>query len=412
MDTVSIPIQSVRGTGPVEHEIDRGVGKERETSTASRIGRALRNPQAGLKRWCASGQVRLTLLWLKRAPKRYYLYLVLLLLPLFLPLWSGPRPRCFELQGDSETMGRQFGRKALVAVRLLCRVYIRGFICHNDGGVYQERIGKALSLRPQIAPVYRREIEALAEAAGVDPAAILLGNSFIDLGYSACGCRAVVLNTGKHLLHAHNLDWDSIGGLANWSISIIRRTPGDGRFRTVSVGLPGMVGSLDIINEHGIALSLNQVGYGDGTPVEPVFIKMRRIAEHCATFAEARDEILKATPNMPFILTLSSAAERLAAVYEPMTGIVRERLPRNGCIAADNVTWGKDSSRSRVCKAVQVAGATSVEDLRGLLRHPEIMLDCNIYSVIFDYAGNRLHLASGRIPAAAATFRSYPLFTE
>lgn len=346
----------------------------------------------------------------RRVPKRFVVYGVLGVVGICYAVWDGPKPREFNLRGGPAEMGRDYGRGSKHSVRLLCRVYVKGFICRNDDSVYASRCRKAMTLWDCIAAPYQEEIAALAAATGVDRAAVVLGNSFIDLGYSAYGCRAVAVETSGGLLHAHNLDWDSVGGLAKWTISIVRRAPDDGRYRTVSVCLPGMVGALDIVNEHGLALSVNQIGYGNGDPVEPVFLKVRRIAETCRTFAEAREQILASSCNMPFILTVSSAPERSSAVFEPMGRRISVRMSRSGRVAADNVTWGENSSRSGVCRAVHEAPLGTVADMQGLLRSSDVLLACNIYSVIFDYTGRRLLLASGTIPAAEENYREYALF--
>jgi hypothetical protein len=48
--------------------------------------------------------------------------------------------------------------------------------------------------------------------------------------------------------------------------------------------------------------------------------------------------------------------------------------------------------------------------MQAILRHPEVLLACNIYSVIFDAARNRLYLASGSTPAAVRPYRVHELF--
>jgi len=345
-------------------------------------------------------------------PKRYWVYAAILLALALSPWWRGPAPREFRLHGGAEDMGTQFGRQARLAVRLLCRVYVKGFICRNNETLYRKRCGEAMRLRDSLAPAYRMELDTLAATAGVDPAAVLLGNSFIDLGFSAYGCRAVAVQTPTGMLHGHNLDWDSVGGLANWSISLIRREPGDGRFRTVTVGLPGMIGALDIANDQGLCLSLNQIGFGRGATAEPVFVKLRRIAETCATYDEARRELLAPAPDMPFVITLSSAREGRSGVFEPGVRGAVERPARQGRSWADNGTWGAEvrAADSALGQVVTAARLESPAEVQCVLRHPQVLMGCNIYSVIFEPARNRLHIASGRTPAAAGHYRSYELF--
>ena len=50
------------------------------------------------------------------------------------------------------------------------------------------------------------------------------GNCFLDLGNAKAGCRSLVVVTNNVFLHAHNLDWDNLGGLGRWSTCFIRRS--------------------------------------------------------------------------------------------------------------------------------------------------------------------------------------------
>ena len=349
---------------------------------------------------------------LRRLPKRYLLYAAFLVALLCFRLWDGPRPQQVHLAGSPEAMGTQFGQATRLRVKLLCRVYVRGFVCRNQPELYASRGQAAMGLWPHIGAPYQRELVALASAAGVDREAVLLGNSFVDLGFSAVGCRAVAALTPRGMLHGHNLDWDSVGGLANWSITLIRRDPDDGRYRTVAVGLPGLVGALDIANEHGLCLSVNQISCGNGHAAEPALILVRRVAETCRTYAAARREILAAAADMPFALTVSSAREGLSGVFEPGRQTVTERPAAAGRSWADNATWGAadDGARSALGQVACTARLHTADDLQAVLRHPQVLLACNIYSVIFDAAGNRLYLASGSTPAAPRAYRVYELF--
>ncbi len=350
---------------------------------------------------------------IRSIPKRFYFYGIAVVLIAFLFFWDGPPPSMIELHGSPSEMGKQLGSEKKLYIKMLARVYIRGFICGNDSGISAQRRTKAMELWDYILPAYQEEIASLSSSTGVDKSWIMLGNSFIDLGFSAHGCRSVVRELpDKTLLHAHNLDWDSLGGLANWSICVVRRRPSDGRLSSVSIALPGMVGALDIVNEKGICLSLNQVSFGRGEKREPIFFTMRRIAETCSTFAAAREEILACPPDMPFILTLTSFTEKTAAVFEPFNSRIVERRLQNSALAADNVTWGDETSASGPITTACSVPVRNTEELKQALRHKAVMLPCNIYSVIFDYNRNRFLLASGQTPAAEQAYREFALFPE
>ena len=249
----------------------------------------------------------------------------------------------------------------------------------------------------------------MAAAAGVEQAALAYGNCFLDLGNAKAGCRSLVVATNDLFLHAHNLDWDNLGGLGRWTTCIIRRKPTDGRFQTVAIGFPGMVGALDIINEKGLALSFNQLGFGKGTVSEPVFIMMRRTAETCSSLEAARKEILQATTGMPFIITVSDASSGQASIFERLQDRIVER-PARGWVAGCNAAQGTVIGGTRLDQVVGAAQITGVADVYKLLSNPDVMMGSNIYSVVFAFRLNRLLIASGEVPAAAGRFREYLLF--
>lgn len=345
----------------------------------------------------------------RKTPKRFYAYAVCLVLMGYLAVWDGPRPRNIVLSGSPEAMGRRFGKRNRTAIRLLHSLYVKRAVCGSET-VYASSCAKAGRAFVRLRPVYQRELLALSRGSGVELDGLMLGNCFLDLGLGSAGCRSLVFHNGRDLYHGHNLDWDSLAGLAAWTVSVVRRSPDDGRFSTVSIAFPGMIGALDIINAHGIALSFNQLGFGSSECEEPVFIMMRRIAETCMTYAEARHQILSAPRGMPFIITLSDAMSGESGVFERVRADVTERRALDGLVTADNVAWGEEVPRSTVERRARQCRVSCTEDVQQAFRHPDIMLACNIYSVIFHFAQDRLYIASGRIPAATHEYRTYPLF--
>jgi hypothetical protein len=311
-------------------------------------------------------------------------------------------------------MGQAHGRQCKWSIRLLCHAYLKRFLCRNSAPLLEQRRRQALTLESLVEPRLLRELRATGEGAGVDSGLLLLGNSFLDLGYYGGGCRSVVWNdtgTSGWFLHAHNLDWDSVAGMADWGICLVRRTPDDGRHPTVAVALPGLAGVLDVVNVHGLALSLNLVQFGrPETAREPGFLLMRRIAETCVTYEQARAELLKVSPHTPFLYTLSSATERRAGVFEPFPAGYRERVLADGRISSANDCWGGNDVPNVVNQTVKAAVLNGPQDMKELMASGGVLLGCNIYSVIWDYDHNRMWLASGRTPAAPRGYREFRLF--
>jgi uncharacterized protein (DUF1499 family) len=313
--------------------------------------------------------------------------------------------------GDAAALGTALGSEFDREIRWLLRFYVDTVLCHGKSELITERRAAAIAILDTMPPEYATELRAMAVASGSDPAALAYANAFLDMGDARAGCRSVVAQTDSGLLHCHNLDWENLGGLAKWTTAIVRREPDDGRFATVALGFPGMVGALDIINEHGVALSFNQLGYGNRVPVEPVFVSMRRIAERCRTFAEAEHEIRSLQPGMAFILTLSSAGEGRAAIFERIGTTVTRRDPAAGWVAATNAVQATEPGLTKLDQCLAATTIRDSADLQHVLADSRVLMDCNLYSVIFDYTGNRLLLASGRVPAAPIGYREFVLFT-
>ena len=241
----------------------------------------------------------------------------------------------------------------------------------------------------------------------------MLGNTFLDIGISSAGCRMLIVFDETMLLHAHNLDWDNLGGVGNHMITIFRTKGCKKRLSTVHIGFPGMIGALDIINEKGIALSFNQVGFARDECEMPIFIKMREIAEKCSTFEDARKEIMTMPQGMPFCIGVSDAKTGQSAIFErDNKADIKRRNANDGILTADNSLWYgvKMKERCIMDDTARKVNPDKVGDLKTILRDKSVMLSCNIYSVIFDYKNNKLYLASGKVPAAEGQYREFQLF--
>ena len=321
-----------------------------------------------------------------------------------------PRPHELILSADPETRGREHGEKFRWQIMFLDKLYIRYFASKEKFPFYLER---AADVFRKIDPRWSEELKGMAESSGVNLKTLMLGNSFLDMGLNASGCRQIIVNGKEGLLHSHNLDWDNLGGIGNYLVTIFRSRPQPGRYRTVHLGFPGMIGVLDIINEHGIALSFDQVGISNGKTELPVFIAMRDIAETCDTFEKAENYIQNMPRGMPFCLGLSDAKKGTMAVFEREfnDSKVLKRLPLNGILTADNTVWGTKNTKDHTVDLItREKNPQTPSEIQNLLRHPKIMLGCNIYSLIFDYRNNCFYLASGSVPAAEGVFRKFPLF--
>ena len=195
--------------------------------------------------------------------KRILLYGALLVccflgLAAYVALGYHPAPAEVVCSGNPGDMGKQYGPTLRFPLKLMTRIYLDRVLCGGQTSIIQSRRRRAEAALDSFPEVYQKELAAIAAASGCEGSALAYGNCFLDLGHAVAGCRSVVIPTDTGWLRGHNLDWDNLGGSARWTTCIVRRNPNDGRLRTVSIGFPGLIGSLDIINEKGLALSFIQ----------------------------------------------------------------------------------------------------------------------------------------------------------
>jgi hypothetical protein len=325
-------------------------------------------------------------------------------------IWYKPSPFQITLAGKSGDLGAGYGRKLRTPMRLLTCYYLDRKVCQGDARLIEASRELALQSLANWPREYREELDATATAAQLPMSALAFGNAFVDLGRVRAGCRSVVVSETNLLFHAHNLDWDTLGGLGRWTTCILRRNPTDGRLATVSIGFPAMIGALDVINEKGLALSFNQLGWGKGGTNEPVFLMVRRIAETCTSLEAARTNLIHAAPGMAFIITVSDAPSGSGSVFERVNNRVTERPLQRGFVAACNTVQGTNFGTTRLDQVLAKSGANDLGAVERVLAAPEVLMECNIYSVIFDFHHNRFWLASGEIPAAKGGYREFQLF--
>jgi len=252
-------------------------------------------------------------------------------------IWYKPSPIQVTVAGSSLDLGSSYGHKLRIPIGLVTRFYLDRIVCMADPKLIEGSRAAALRNLANWPKRYRDELNAAAAAAGAPVSVLAFGNCFLDLGKARVGCRSVVLVQSNLVLHAHNLDWDNLGGFGRWTTCIVRRAPGDGRFATISIGFPGLIGALDIINDRGLALSFNQLGWGKGGTNEPVFIMLRRIAKTCDSMDAARSNLLSAPAGMPFIISVSDSKAGLGSVFERVGDRITERPFHDGVLAACNV---------------------------------------------------------------------------
>jgi hypothetical protein len=88
---------------------------------------------------------------------------------------------------------------------ITCPVTLFGWL--ESSGVHDE-----------LAARVRQPLTVIAAAANVGQGVLAYGNCFLaSVQRVKPGCRSLVVVTNNLFLHAHNLDWDNLGGLGRWT---------------------------------------------------------------------------------------------------------------------------------------------------------------------------------------------------
>ena len=203
------------------------------------------------------------------------------------------------VQGTPEAIGEAVGRLALAPGRrmadypddLLRTFWLRAL----RRPILQ--FGRGLVRR--LPDDYRREMEAMYAAAGLDRDRAVLNNTFYDVKKIAF-CSALLVtaerSTAGGPLLGRNLDYPPLGYANDYSLVTVYR-PGGARHAFASVGFPGLVGCLSGMNDAGLAnavMETYQVRPGNrrlnlgGMPFALCF---RRLLEQCSSVEEAAEAL-------------------------------------------------------------------------------------------------------------------------
>ena len=269
---------------------------------------------------------------------------VLLLLP------SEPVPevrrvggcRVLALSGTPEEMGHAHGTALRDEVRYVVRTVV------GDTGeanlVAAERMARALPER------YRRELAALADAAGVDERCLIYLQLFGDVARAmpwdfqeeddaAAQCTAYAAfgpatATGE-LVAGRNMDYFDRGVSKRAAILIDYRP--DGYHRFVTATWAGIINGWTLMNEKGLVTSNNTAETGENSldGVSTCFL-LRMVAEECASVDEAT-ALLARTPRACGTAQLvAGGSPPDAAVLEFDAEAVGVRRAERGLVVAAN----------------------------------------------------------------------------
>ncbi|HHL40319.1 MAG TPA: hypothetical protein ENJ37_07425, partial [Deltaproteobacteria bacterium] len=171
---------------------------------------------------------------------------------------EGGGPAVVELRGGPEELGHGHGEQVRDGVRAACeavRAYLDRVRRFAPGSLVAAVLKLAARFMIGYAPAdYRREMEALAEAAGVDRGSVFLLNAFDDIGANLACTAFAVLGGDDGVVLGRNLDYPVFTDEMCALSTVFRFRPASGR-DFLSVAWPGYIGAVTAMNSAGLAVA-------------------------------------------------------------------------------------------------------------------------------------------------------------
>jgi Acyl-coenzyme A:6-aminopenicillanic acid acyl-transferase len=200
---------------------------------------------------------------------------------------AGPL-RLALLTGTPEEVGRAHGRLLKVEVRrsVDSTFHLAGLGYTIDKGEWFPDVLREAHRRllPHIPKDHIAEIDAVADAAGIDRETMRLSNVFPELFHCSGFALFGAATADGSLYHGRVLDYMTMIGLQDVATVFVTRVKGKRAF--VNVGYAGFIGSVTGMNEKELSLGeMGGRGEGDWDGV-PMAMLMRRALEECDTAEE------------------------------------------------------------------------------------------------------------------------------
>jgi len=326
--------------------------------------------------------------------------------------------RVLFLAGSPEEMGTQHGTLLKNEIRDVCNHILYGVGVGSSFGkgrwFFREIESAQARLMPFMSERYLREMDAIADAAGMDRQEGRLANFFPELfhcsGFSLFGDATV----GGRMYHGRVLDYLKGVGLEQNAVVTVYR-PDEGN-AWVNIGYAGFIGSVTAMNEKHVSIGeMGGKGQGnwDGKPMAEL---VREVMEKAGTLDEAVEIMRKGPRTCEYYYVISDGRTKCAVgiratpsefeVVKP--GEAQPRLPH--AIKDAVVLSAGDRYENLVARVKEHYGQIDDESARHLMDRPVAMNSC-IHAVLF--APETLDFwvanADSQNPAPACRYTHYNL---
>lgn len=353
------------------------------------------------------------------------------------PPWTWPAPYphgrrqtvngylVLHVAGTPEEMGEQHGRLMRAEVRRV----IEELVVHGEGTFgnnYQRLLAGARVMEPYQPEPFRRELHALAEAAGVPyldlVAAQLWGDVWrgeAETKGTACTTYAAfgpATLTGEGLC-GRNFDWYD-HGVSRYAGALVHFTPAEG-VPFVTVTWAGVINGWTALNAHGLFVANNN-GY-DGRQarldaVSTCFL-LRQVAQYATTVRAGIDLIRRARRACGTNMIVAGGNPPNAAVAEFDAADIAVRWARDGYVTADNSFYKlyqppgssvPSWSRAGVLVDLIRRNHGRLDRSMNLAKAPGVALaGINLHSAVLFPADLSFAVSMGRFPAVEHPYRRF-----
>ncbi len=326
--------------------------------------------------------------------------------------------RVLYLEGSPEEMGRQHGVLLKKEVRDLVDHILYGVGVGSsvlEGRWFFGEIELAQKrLSPFISERQFREMDALADAAGVERQEVRLANSFPELFHCSGFAIFGKATEGGRMYHGRILDYMRGMGLEqNAVIMVIKPDQGNA---WVNVSYAGFLGSVTAMNEKQLAIG-EMGGRGEGNwDGKPMAQLVREVMEKANTLEEAVEIMRKGPRTCEYYYVISDAKSKkaigIAATPEKFeTVLPNQAHPLLPHAIPDAVLMSAGERYEELARRVQEGyGKFNDQRARDLMRRPVAMAS-NLHCALFapDTLDFWVANADSQNPAAHARYTHYNL---
>lgn len=298
--------------------------------------------------------------------------------------------RVLFLAGTPEEMGRQQGELLAAEVRSVVDRILYGVgvgSSFSKGRWFFGEIEEAQKrIEPFISPAHLREMDAIADAAGLHRQEARLANFFPELFHCSGFALHGSATADGRLYHGRILDYIRGAGLEDNAVVIVCRPEGANAW--VNLSYAGFTGSVTAMNEKKVAIG-EMGGRGEGNwDGKPMAQLVREVMERCDTIDEAVEWMRKGPRTCEYYYVISDGKTGRAVGIKATPDIFEtvwsgESHPQLPDPVADTVLLSAGDRYTELVRRVKANfGKFDAGSARDLMTHP-VCMKSNIQSVLF-----------------------------